>query len=352
MALQPPAELAAVLNLICSWPLLDEDTLDESGRRWVTFAMTMSRALLAADTHAVQTMSRNDGDGIRAFGEDWRDTSNRSGDAIAAALFIGYAQQISAVAVFATKVALIGVLARLAQNLIRLAVASGPTAEVSLTAVPAVVGGARLAARQIIHKMVDLLERSVVRLFTRASALLRKPPARGGARPPLPPSRPPTPVRDRDNYLEAAADKNVDVQKVTPYPMWRRDREPLYRAGNRPPDLVFDQGLHPRDPSATDLDDYVNKSSPSAFVGTSYRSDIDNIFPRRYVYEVDAPGGIDVRRTLPQTSARLGHEQEVAFPGGVHRRYISGAWPEGAPKTPENFIPNPHFDPYPGHPQT
>jgi hypothetical protein len=351
VALQPPAELAAVLNLVGFWPLANEDKLYESGERWITFATTMSRNTSAADTHVARTTSRNDGDDIRAFDEDWRDTSSRSGDAIAAALLIGCAQQISAMVVLAMKVALIVVLVRLAQSLWQLAAASGPTAGVSLTAVPAAVGGARLAVRQIIRKMIELLERTVLRLFTRASGLLRKPPARGGARPPLPSKRPPTPVRDRDNYLEAAADKSVDVQKITPYPMWRRERELLYRADNRSPDDVFDQGLHPRDPSATNLDDYVNKSSSSAFVGTSFRRDIDNVFLRRHVYEVDAPGGIDVRRTLPETSARLGHEQEIAFPGGVHRRYISGAWPEGAPKTPENFIPNPHFDPYPGYPQ-
>lgn len=351
MALQPPAELAVLLNHVGNWPLVDEDVLDLSGQRWIAFATTMSRNRSAADTHAARTTSRNDGDAIRAFDEDWQDTSSRSGDAIAAALLIGCAQRISAMAVLATKVAFIVVLVRLAQTLYRLAAASGPTAGVSLTAVPAAVGGARLAVRQIIRKMVELLERSVVRLFTRASKLLRKPPAQAGGRPPLPANRPPTPVRGPDNYLEAAADRSVDVQKITPYPVWRRDRAPLYRADNRSPDDVFENGFHPREPSMTNLDDYVNKSTDSAFVGTSVRQDIDNVLPRRYVYEVDAPGGIDVRETLPEASARLYHEREIAFPGGVHRRYISGGWPEGVPKTPANFIRNPHFDPYPGHPR-
>ncbi|GAA3510866.1 hypothetical protein FHR32_003775 [Streptosporangium album] len=345
MALQPPAELATVLNLVGFWSPVNEDTLYESGQRWITFATALSRSSSAADTHAARTTSRNDGDGVRAFDEDWRDTSSRSGDAIAAALLIGCAQQISAMAVLAMKVALIVVLIRLAQNLCRLAAASGPTAGVSLTAVPAVVGNARLAVRQIIRKVVDLLQRSVVRLFNRASALLRKPPVRGGSGAPRPPKRPPMPVRGPDNYLESAADKSVDVKKITPYPMWRRERELLYRADNRAPDEVFEHGLHPQDPSATNLYDHVNKSTPSAFVATSSRRDIDNVFVRRHVYEVDAPGGIDIQRTLPEATARLGHEQEVAFPGGVHRRYISGAWPEGVPKTPENFIPNPRFDP-------
>ncbi|GAB2450576.1 hypothetical protein GCM10027187_17820 [Streptosporangium sandarakinum] len=351
MALQPPAELVALLNLVgLPWPPADEDKLYASGQRWIAFAEAMSRHTVAAGAHVVRTTTRNVSEGVRALDEDWRETSEHSDDAIAAALLIGCALQLAAMIVLAAKVALIVILLRLALNLLRLTAASGPTAGASLAAVPAVVGGSRLATRQLAHKTSGLMERSVLRLFDRATALLRKPPVReGGTR--LPASeRPPTPVRGPDNYLEAAADDSVVVRDITPYPIWRRDREPLYRVDNRPPEEVFEEGFRPWDPSATDLGDYVNKSAPSAFVGTSYRRDIDNVLLRRHLYEVDAPGGIDVRETLP-ASGRLGHEQEIAFPGGVHRRYISGAWPGGVPRTPENFIPNPHYDPYPGYPR-
>jgi hypothetical protein len=351
VALQPPAELAAALTLVgVPWPVADEEKLHESGRRWVAFAMTLRRNVSTADAHVVRTVSRNDGDDVRAFERDSRDTSSQGGDAVTAALLIGSALQISAMAVLTLKVALVVILVRFALRLSQLVTASGPTAGASLTAVPVVVGSARMAVRQAIRKMVDLLKRSALRLFTQASDLLRKLPSRGSTAAP-PPRCPPTPLRGPDNYLEAAADKSVNVRKVAPYPMWRREREPLYRADDRSPDEMFDQGFHPRDPTMTALDDYVNTSRPSAFVGTSQRQDIDNVFPRGYVYEVDAPGGIDVSRTMPEVSTRLGHEQEVAFVGGVHRRYVSGAWPSGVAKTPSNFIPNPHFDPYPGYSQ-
>ncbi|MCG5212966.1 scabin-related ADP-ribosyltransferase [Streptosporangium sp. KLBMP 9127] len=346
MALQPPPELAMLLNLVVSWPLIDEDALHEAGTQWISFATTAVRVSSTAATHAARTTTRNDGEGVQAFDGDWRDTSDRSGDAIAAALLIGGALQLSAMIVLAVKVALIAVLVRLALNLAQLATASGPTAGASLAAVPAVVAGARTAARGIIRKMVDLLERSALRLFNRASALLRKPPHKVGAAAIPPGKRPPTPVRDPDNYLDAAADRSVDVKSITPYPIWRRDREPLYRSSDESPDVVFGQGLHPRDPSMTNLSDYVLKARPSAFVGTSTRMDIDNAFPRSHVYEVDAPGGIDVQETV-RGAGHLSHEREIAFPGGVHRRYVSGAWPQGVPRTPENFIPNPHYDPYP-----
>ncbi|MEV4892038.1 hypothetical protein AB0K48_21905 [Nonomuraea sp. NPDC055795] len=347
MALQPPPGLAMLLNLVVSWPLVDEDRLYAAGTRWISFAMTAVRVSSAAATHAAQTTTRNEGEGVRAFDGEWRDTSARSGDAVTAALLIGGALQISAMIVLAMKVALIVLLMRLALHLSRLVAASGPTAGASLAAVGPVVGGARTTAREIIRRMVELLERSALRLFGRASALLRKPAAKTGSGAIPPGKRPPTPVRGPGNHLESAADKNVDVSSITPYPIWRRDRPPVYRAEDRSPDEIFERGLRPRDPSMTNLSDYVLKAKPSAFVGTSTRMDIDNAVPRRYVYEVDAPGGIDVQDTV-KAARHLAHEREIAFPGGVHRRYITGAWPQGVPKTPQNFIRNPHYDPFPG----
>ncbi|MDP9865448.1 MULTISPECIES: scabin-related ADP-ribosyltransferase [Streptosporangium] len=356
MALQPPAELAAFANIVgVPWPVCDEDKMHESGQQWISCGTTLARASAAADAHAVRTVSRNEGGDVRAFERDWEKNSGRNGDAVSAAMLIGSALQITAMAVLALKVALIVIIVRFAVNMSRLVTAAGPTSGASLTAIPAVVGGARLAVRQAVRRIVDLLKRSALRLFGQASKLLRKSSARQQAAPgPQPPKRPPTPLRGPDNYLESAVDKNVDVKSIVPYPIWRRDRPPVYRADNRPPEEVFEQGFHPRDTSMTNLDDYVNRNRPSAFVGTSTRQDIDNVLPRRYVYEVDAPGGIDVRDTFSTygtNGARLYHEQEIAFPGGVHRRYISGAWPEGVPKTPENFISNPHYDPYPGYPR-
>ncbi|MFF5212398.1 hypothetical protein [Streptosporangium sp. NPDC000396] len=350
MALQPPPELAAVMNVLFRWPVVNEDLLLASGRRWVAFGTTMLRGVSTASAHVARTTSRNEGDDVRMLEQESRRTSGQEGDAALAALLIGSALQLSALVVLVMKAALILLLARFLMRLNQLVTASAPTGGASLAGIPALVDGSRLAGREAGRKTGELMERSTRRLFEKASQLLGKSPARQAGRP-MPPHRPPTPLRGPDNYLEAAADKNIDVKKITPYPIWRREREPVYRASSRPPDEIFEQGLHPRDPSMTNLGDYVNKGTPSAFVGTSERRDIENVFPRGYVYEVDAPGGIDVNSTIPAAAARLGHEREVAFPGGVHRRYISGAWPAGVPKTPENFIPNPHYDPFPGYPQ-
>ncbi|MFC4123238.1 hypothetical protein [Nonomuraea zeae] len=216
-----------------SWPLIDEVALHEAGTKRISFALTAVRVSSAAGTHAARTTTRNAGEGVRAFDGDWHDTSARSGDAITAALLIGGALRLSAMIVPAMKVALIVVLLRLALNLARLATASGPTGGASLAAVPAIVGDARTAGRETVRKMGDLLGRSTSCLFDRASALLRRPPAKVGAGAIPPGKRPPTPVRSPDNYLEAAADKSVDVKSITPYPIWRRDRAPVYRAADR-----------------------------------------------------------------------------------------------------------------------
>ncbi|MEV8636356.1 hypothetical protein AB0395_32350 [Streptosporangium sp. NPDC051023] len=63
--------------MLGSWPVADEDKFYASGQRWITFATTMSRNASAADTYVAQTTSRNDGDDIKAFDQDWQDTLNR-----------------------------------------------------------------------------------------------------------------------------------------------------------------------------------------------------------------------------------------------------------------------------------
>ncbi|MEV0198141.1 hypothetical protein [Nonomuraea sp. NPDC050691] len=103
MALQPPPELATLLNLVVSWPLIDEVVLHEAGTRWISFAATAVRISTTAATHAARTTQRNDGEGVRAFGGDWSDSSARSGDAVTAALVIGGALQLAAMIVLAMK---------------------------------------------------------------------------------------------------------------------------------------------------------------------------------------------------------------------------------------------------------
>ncbi|MFD8549400.1 hypothetical protein [Streptomyces sp. NPDC059649] len=105
---------------------------------------------------------------------------------------------------------------------------------------------------------------------------------------------------------------------------------------------VFDQRFHPRDPFNADLYGYVEGNQASAFVGTT--KDADANWLTKYRYEVDAPGGIDVNQTLPSNKYR--GEEEIAFPGGIDRQHIKGAWqilPDG---TKGEWMPNPQYEPH------
>lgn len=147
---------------------------------------------------------------------------------------------------------------------------------------------------------------------------------------------------DGPDHLAAATTRNVDLDRLGLPPAWRTDDAPLYRNDNRSPDIIFDRGFEPLDPSNTDLKRYVENNDASAFVSTSRREDIGDDFGGKFTYEVDVPGGIDVNETLGPHP--LDFEREVAFPGGVRKEFIVGARPYDY--TTGDFgdlIPNPHY---------
>ncbi|MGW1055737.1 scabin-related ADP-ribosyltransferase [Streptomyces sp. NPDC002521] len=149
---------------------------------------------------------------------------------------------------------------------------------------------------------------------------------------------------DEPDRLAAATDRNIDLDKLGIPPVWREGHEPLYRSDNRSPDVVFEHGFEPRDPSNTDLRTYVEEDDPSAFVSTSYRDDIGDDFGGKFTYVIDAPGGIDANRTLGDHS--LSYEEEVAFPGGIRSEYIKGAYSyDYATGELGEFVPNPNYIP-------
>jgi hypothetical protein len=151
-------------------------------------------------------------------------------------------------------------------------------------------------------------------------------------------------AEENRSHLGAAVDARVDVVAITPEPVWRASVEPLYRADDRPPEVVFAEGFAPRDHRNTDLALYVLTGEPSAFVSTTRDPALIHRAPRDFQYEIDVPGGIDVNATLgPHDHA---DEQEVAFPGGIESCYIEGARPyDQATGRLGPFVPNPDYDP-------
>jgi hypothetical protein len=144
--------------------------------------------------------------------------------------------------------------------------------------------------------------------------------------------------------VDDVATNPVDIDRISPAPVWRSDVDPLWRADGRSPDLVFEEGFRPRDTTHLDLDDFVHNNTPSGFVSTSLDDAIYQGWPgARYRYDIDAPGGIDVNATLPHN--RFATELEIAFPGGIDTRYVRGAREILSDGTLGPFIPNPSYSP-------
>lgn len=139
-----------------------------------------------------------------------------------------------------------------------------------------------------------------------------------------------------------AALVSVDVERLPREAVWRTSREPLYRNDSRPWYIVFAQGFAPKNPANMNLEDFLHTNAPSAFVATTRKKDLNWPFEGgdAYIYEIDAPGGIDANRTYPHTmNPDKYDEAEVDFPGGIAPRFIKGCWALAEDGT-RTWIPN------------
>lgn len=154
-------------------------------------------------------------------------------------------------------------------------------------------------------------------------------------------------VADR---LYAAADRRVDVDRITPDPAWRANCLQLYRTDGRGPEIVFEQGFHPKAPldGQYDIEKYVLVNQPSPYVSTSYNHDLYKSWKNGWNYYIDAPGGVDVNKTIGDTH-KYADQVEVAFPGGVARQFIVGVCPVDKVEKVEimsECVDNPHYEPW------
>ncbi|MCX2731760.1 DUF3626 domain-containing protein [Saccharopolyspora sp. NFXS83] len=121
--------------------------------------------------------------------------------------------------------------------------------------------------------------------------------------------------------------------------LWRTDDELLYREDDRPYQAVFRLGVVPWEESVlpSSLDDYqATLGQRTSFVSVSRRKEFsaewgdhrydfeDEIreSDRIQVFEIDAPGGIDLVTSLNRYA--MPKQQEVVFPGGVRPEFIRG----------------------------
>ncbi|AKG45655.1 ADP-ribosyltransferase [Streptomyces xiamenensis] len=154
-----------------------------------------------------------------------------------------------------------------------------------------------------------------------------------------------------EDKLYAAAVTDVDLDRITPDPVYRDNCRQLYRAEGRAPEIIFEEGFLPWDTvdGQYDLEAYVLENQHSPFVSATYDHDLYKDFRRTlYNYYIDAPGGIDVNLTIGDDHKYAG-QVEVAFPGGIDRAFIAGACPIDRTTHTEimaRCVDNPHYDPW------
>ncbi|MER8027814.1 ADP-ribosyltransferase [Streptomyces bauhiniae] len=151
--------------------------------------------------------------------------------------------------------------------------------------------------------------------------------------------------------VHAAADRRVDVDRITPDPVWRTGCGTLYRSDSRGPAVVFEEGFLPKDTvnGQYDVEQYVLVNQPSPYVSTTYDHDLYKTWYKSgYNYYIDAPGGVDVNKTIGDTH-KWADQVEVAFPGGIQRQYVIGVCPVDKTTKTEimsNCQSNPHYRPW------
>ncbi|MFB7498280.1 ADP-ribosyltransferase [Streptomyces sp. NPDC056161] len=154
-----------------------------------------------------------------------------------------------------------------------------------------------------------------------------------------------------EDRVKAAADRRVDVDRITPEPAWRTTCGTLYRSDSRGPSVVFEEGFWPKDVvnGQYDVEKYVLVNQPSPYVSTTYDHDLYKTWYKSgYNYYIDAPGGVDVNKTIGDTH-KWADQVEVAFPGGIQRQYIIGVCPvDKSTKTEimSDCESNPHYVPW------
>ncbi|MDX2606132.1 ADP-ribosyltransferase [Streptomyces caniscabiei] len=154
-----------------------------------------------------------------------------------------------------------------------------------------------------------------------------------------------------EDPAHAAADRRVDIDRITPEPVWRKSCGTLYRSDSRGPAVVFEQGFHPKDviDGQYDIEQYVLVNQPSPYVSTTYDHDLYKTWYKSgYNYYIDAPGGVDVNKTIGDQH-KWADQVEVAFPGGIRTEFIIGVCPVDKKTKTEKMSEcesNPHYEPW------
>ncbi|MGV9374218.1 scabin-related ADP-ribosyltransferase [Nonomuraea sp. NPDC003707] len=334
MGLELPEALRPLVPLTGhTWTDSDEVGLAGAGMRLARFGDDSTRTAAEADDLTSWVRSRNDSEGVRAFHDDWRDETGLAaeGESVSGTtVLIGLALLAAAVIVIVYKLTVLYSLMRLVMRLSATIFLPGAGA--------AAYEAEKIVATRLRGTFGEMFTRMVLRPLVKASERLGAPMARKPGR---------WPASFHGDRLHAAA-RRVDLGKLgVSNPVWRTDRRFLWRGDDRHPDEIFEKGFHPKGDRVT-LSMHQDQPYDSAFVSTTRSPNLGLLRQQDYRYLIDAPGGLNLNRTLRRNKLRNGYpdEREVAFPGGIDRRYIVGAQEVRRGRgTYRRFIPNPHYDP-------
>ncbi|MCI2423077.1 hypothetical protein MOQ72_37235 [Saccharopolyspora sp. K220] len=157
----------------------------------------------------------------------------------------------------------------------------------------------------------------------------------------------PDAVENMEDDLDNTAAEPIAAEDLPDDAVWRTTNEPLYRSDQRHWDDVFSDGFSPPGNDISDLRGHVDGHKTSGYVSTTTNPDHFQHANKRFFYEIDAPGGVDINQSLG--SHQFEWESEIAAPGGIVPERIRGGWAvvyddTGAPLL-THWVDNPNYVP-------
>jgi hypothetical protein len=178
MGLELPGWLTEPLGWIgLIWPQADEEKLFADGQVWITFGSTLRGQAQDANNTAQKVWTDNHGDSINAFEKWWNaddgPAKNLEDEAIAAEL-IGAGLIAMAAITLALKIAFIVQLVILAVEVAQAIATAFVSFGATTAEIPGFVAATRVICRELINKVVSMVEREIAKLFEKAAKLLEK----------------------------------------------------------------------------------------------------------------------------------------------------------------------------------
>jgi hypothetical protein len=178
MGLELPDWLTEPLGWIgLTWPQADEEKLFEDGQVWINFGSTLRGQAQDANSTAQKVWTDNHGESINAFEKWWNaddgPAKNLEDEAIAAEL-IGAGLIVFAAITLAMKIAFIVQLIILIVEVAQAIATAFATFGATTAEIPGFIAATRVICRELINKVIAMVEREIAKLFEKAAKLLEK----------------------------------------------------------------------------------------------------------------------------------------------------------------------------------